>query len=67
MVHSAGIDLAVKPGDSVRAGDLLYTLHAEDADRFALALDSLDGALELGEPGADVAVLLLVAERIHPS
>ncbi len=65
VVHSAGIDLAVKPGDAVRKGDLLYTLHAENADRFALALDSLDGALELGEPGAEVSVTPLIAERIQ--
>ncbi|MEF3324055.1 thymidine phosphorylase [Gulosibacter sp. GYB002] len=65
VVHSAGIDLAVKPGDAVRKGDLLYTLHAENADRFALALDSLDGALELGEPGTEVSVTPLIAERIQ--
>lgn len=65
VVHSAGIDLAVKPGDAVRKGDLLYTLHAENADRFALALDSLDGALELGEPGTEVSVAPLIAERIQ--
>lgn len=64
VVHSAGIDLAVKPGDAVKAGDLLYTLHAEDAARFELALQTLDGAIELAAPGTEVSLPPLIAERI---
>ena len=29
--HAAGIDLHAKPGDAVRAGQPLFTLHADDA------------------------------------
>ncbi len=46
--HAAGIDLRVKPGDSVRAGDVVFTLLADDPARFDRALDAVDGAWEIG-------------------
>ena len=64
VVHSAGIDLAVKPGDEVRRGDLLWTLHAEDAARFDRALEALDGAAEFAAPGTAVELPPLVAGRV---
>ena len=66
VVHSAGIDLAVKPGDEVRRGDLLWTLHAEDASRFGRALEALDGAVDFAAPGTAFERPALVAERITP-
>ncbi|MDM4762757.1 thymidine phosphorylase [Galbitalea sp. SE-J8] len=42
VVHAAGIDLHAKPGDAVRAGDPLFTLHADDAARFPRALEALE-------------------------
>lgn len=39
----AGIELHAKPGDVVRAGDPLLTLHTDDEERFTAALESLDG------------------------
>jgi thymidine phosphorylase len=45
----AGVELHAKPGDTVRAGQPLLTLHAGDPARFERALDSLDGAVEIGE------------------
>jgi thymidine phosphorylase len=59
VVHAAGIDLAVKPGDTVRRGDLLWTLHADDASRFDRALDALDGAWELGDAAPEPAPLIV--------
>ncbi|KAB1659442.1 thymidine phosphorylase [Pseudoclavibacter chungangensis] len=53
VIHSAGIDLHAKPGDAVRAGQPLFTLHAEDAARFARALDALDGAYEIADAGTE--------------
>ncbi|HWH25260.1 MAG TPA: thymidine phosphorylase [Pseudolysinimonas sp.] len=47
VVHAAGIDLHVKPGATVAVGDPLFTLHADDPDRFARALEALDGAYEV--------------------
>ncbi|MBW1638422.1 thymidine phosphorylase [Microbacterium resistens] len=62
VVHAAGIDLHVKPGDQVRAGDPLFTLSADDAARFSRALDAVAGAWEIGaeKPAASP----LVRERI---
>ncbi len=62
VVHSAGIDLHVKPGDEVTAGQPLFTLVGEDAARFDRALDALEGAWELGADAPETAPLVL--ERI---
>jgi thymidine phosphorylase len=52
--HAAGIDLHAKPGDTVRAGQPLFTLSADEPARFARALDALDGAWAIGDPGSPV-------------
>lgn len=52
--HAAGIDLHAKPGDTVRAGQPLFTLSADEPDRFARALAALDGAWAIGDPGSPV-------------
>jgi thymidine phosphorylase len=64
VVHAAGIDLAVKPGDEVKRGDALFTLHANDAARFDRALEALDGGWEIGEQVVDRGPL--IAEVIRP-
>ena len=53
--HSAGIDLHAKPGDTVTAGQPLFTLNADDAARFERALEALDGAYRIGDPGDQVS------------
>ncbi|RJL23676.1 thymidine phosphorylase [Bailinhaonella thermotolerans] len=59
----AGITLHAKPGDTVREGQPLMTLHADDTSRFDSALASLEGAYEVaGE--LVVEPLPLVIERI---
>jgi len=63
--HAAGIDLHAKPGDTVAAGQPLFTLSADEPERFERALEALDGAYRIGDPGD--AVLdggPLIAERI---
>lgn len=62
VVHAAGIDLHVKPGDRVRAGQPVFTLSADDSARFARALESLDGAWASGAEAPASAPL--VRERI---
>ena len=62
VIHAAGIDLHVKPGDSVASGAPLFTLSAQDAARFPRALDALENAWEIGE--AEVSRTPLVLERI---
>jgi thymidine phosphorylase len=62
VAHAAGIVLHAKPGDTVRAGQPLVTLHADDPARFARALAALEGAVEIGE--IDAARRPLVLDRI---
>jgi thymidine phosphorylase len=63
--HAAGIDLHAKPGDTVRAGTPLFTLSADEPERFARALEALDGAWRIGDPGEPVQTGgPLIAERI---
>jgi thymidine phosphorylase len=62
VVHAAGIDLHVKPGDGIRAGDPLFTLHADDGDRFARALEAVEDAWTIGDAAPEPAPL--VRERI---
>jgi thymidine phosphorylase len=45
----AGVQLHAKPGDHVRAGQPLITLHTDTPERFARARDALGGAYEIGE------------------
>ncbi|WJL95053.1 thymidine phosphorylase [Microbacterium sp. ET2] len=62
VIHAAGIDLHVKPGDQVSAGAPVFTLSADDAARFARALDAVEGAWDIGEDAP--AASSLVRERI---
>lgn len=52
--HSAGIDLHVKPGDSVVRGQPLFTMHTRNEARFERALDAIAGAYRVGDPGDPV-------------
>jgi thymidine phosphorylase len=58
VVHAAGIDLHVKPGDAVKAGDPVFTLSANGAARFDRALDAVDGAWGIGESVVDHGPLI---------
>lgn len=49
---AAGVVLHAKPGDEVRAGDPLLTLQTDTPERFARALEALDGAVEIGPAAA---------------
>ncbi|WP_067491777.1 thymidine phosphorylase [Actinomadura hibisca] len=58
----AGVICHAKPGDKVTAGQPLLTLYADDTSRFERALESLDGAYEVGDGEPDL--LPLVIDRI---
>jgi thymidine phosphorylase len=62
--HAAGIDLHAKPGDTVRKGEPLFTLSADEPARFARALEALEGSYVIGDATDYVARGPLVAERI---
>lgn len=62
VVHAAGIDLHVKPGDAIAAGQPLFTLAADDGERFSRALQAVEGAWEIAD--AAPAASPLVRESI---
>ncbi|MGW7292337.1 thymidine phosphorylase [Streptomyces xiamenensis] len=60
----AGIELHAKPGQTVRAGEPLLTLHTDTPERFGAALESLSGdAIEVSDD-ARVAVPPTILDRI---
>ena len=60
----AGIEMHAKPGDYIKQGDPLFTLHTDEAPRFERALDILNGAVSIVEGGV-ADRLPLVLERIE--
>ena len=63
--HAAGIDLHAKPGDTVTEGQPLFTLSADEPERFSRALSALEGAYRIGDAGDDVLTGgPLIVERI---
>lgn len=46
--HGVGVEVLVRPGDSVRAGDVLFEVRCDDPGRMARGLESLGGAVTLG-------------------
>ncbi|HET6654572.1 MAG TPA: thymidine phosphorylase [Nocardioides sp.] len=59
----AGVELHAKPGDRVRAGQPLLTLHTDEPERFERALASLADGIEIGD-GAGFAPQSLVLDRV---
>ena len=55
----AGVELHAKPGDSVRAGQPLLTLHTDTPERFERAKQALEGAYEIGEAAPKRASVVL--------
>lgn len=64
VVHAAGVDLHKKPGDAVRAGEPLFTLHADDPARFPRALESLEGAYSIAPAGTELPARPLIRTRL---
>lgn len=54
----AGVVVHVRPGDRVRVGDPLFTLHSRTPDRFATARDALALAVSIGERAPDIRPLV---------
>lgn len=63
--HAAGIDLHAKPGDTVAEGQPLFTLSADEPERFERALEALEGAWAVGDASDLIDYGPLVAERIE--
>ncbi|MGH1563472.1 thymidine phosphorylase [Mumia sp. DW29H23] len=60
---AAGVELHVRPGDAVRAGQPLMTLHTDTPERFPRALAALDGGYDV-EDAAPEPRTSPVLERI---
>ena len=60
----AGIEIHAKPGEFIKAGAPLFTLHTDDAPRFERALEALQGAVRISSSGEKADRLPLILERI---
>jgi thymidine phosphorylase len=61
----AGIEIHAKPGEFIKAGSPLYTLHTEVPASFTRALESLQDSVVIGDlPAGGIDRLPLVIERI---
>ena len=60
----AGVQLHAKPGEEIKAGQLLMTLHTDDPERFLRALEILEGCVTI-IPNGEVKRLPLIVERIQ--
>ncbi len=60
----AGVELHLRPGDAVRAGQPLLTLHTDTAERFERALEALAGGYDVAPAGTAVEATPVVLERI---
>jgi thymidine phosphorylase len=60
----AGIEIHAKPGEFIKAGTPLFTLHTDDTPRFERALEALNGAVRISSTGEMINRLPLILERI---
>lgn len=61
----AGIEIHAKPGDIVKEGEKILTLHTDELARFDRAKEALVGAFSIGGQNDPVKRLPLVIERIE--
>ncbi|WOP18328.1 thymidine phosphorylase [Raineyella sp. LH-20] len=61
---AAGVELHAKPGDVVRAGQPLLTLHTDTPERFAAARGALEGGIGIAPPGTTVVTTPLILGRV---
>ena len=59
-----GIEIHAKPGDEVREGDVLLTLHTDTPERFERAVAALDGGITIAPAGTSVERSPIVIDRI---
>ncbi len=60
----AGVEWHVRPGDAVKAGQSLMTLHTDEPDRFERALESLAGGFDISPAGTAFTPSPLILDRI---
>ena len=62
---AAGVEMHAKPGDAVRVGQPLLTLHTDTPERFDRATAALDGAVTIAPAGTEVP-RAIVLETVEP-
>jgi thymidine phosphorylase len=55
----AGVELFAKPGDTVKKGEPIMTLHTDTPERYPRAFEALDGGWSIGERAAPRMKLIL--------
>lgn len=60
----AGVEIHAKPGEMIKAGAPLFTLHTDETPRFERALAALEGAVRISSTGEKVERLPLIIEKI---
>ena len=61
----AGIEIHAKPGEIIKKGAPLFTLHTDEPERFARSTAALDGAVSISNSNEKVDRLPLVVARIE--
>jgi thymidine phosphorylase len=61
---AAGVEMHAKPGEPVREGEPLLTLHTDTPEKFGYALEVLKDAVEIAPPGTAHEAGPLILERI---
>ena len=64
MQAGAGVVWHARPGDEVTQGQPLFTLHTDEPERFARALESLEGGFDVAPAGTAYTPDPLVLDRI---
>ncbi|CAN7462081.1 thymidine phosphorylase [Terrabacter sp. LjRoot27] len=60
----AGVELHHKPGATVRGGEPLMTLHTDEPERFARALEALEGGFTIAPEGSRPDLPPIVIDRV---
>ena len=60
---AAGITWHARPGDAIKAGETLFTLHTDDPSRIPSALEALDGGFAIAD--ASPALAPVVIDRVE--
>ena len=60
---AAGITWHARPGDAIKAGDTLFTLHTDDPSRIPSAMEALDGGFAIAD--APPALTSVVLDRVE--
>ena len=64
VLAGAGVEWHARPGDQVREGESLMTLHTDEPERFDRALEALQGGYDVAPSGSSYEPGPIVLDRI---